>query len=469
MKKKINISLFFSIDTAAYLLIFLFCLASILVSLNRYWQYDVFYHDFGIFDSAIWNVSRFKAPIIDHLLLSGKWIFADHFNPSIFLLSPLYWITDRSEVLLIAQSIIVGLSGLVLYLIGKKVIKDKLLSLSIVCCYFLFLGLQNALITDFHEVTVMSLPFMLVFWAFVTKRKFWYFFFLVLTLGFKESNFLPGIGIGITLFLIEKSWRKIALWTILLSLLWGLISIKIIIPFFSGGIYLYNPKPDSGGLHLLFFLSDNPIKLKTLFFSFFSFGFLPLLSPPFWLLILQDLIVRFLPNIATRWGLGFHYSVQIAVILSIASLYGVKKILERKFFYKKTKILAILLIFNAFFLYARVLHGPLGLAYNPTFYQHSNNFSFLDTLTRKIPKNATVMAQNNLATRFTHQQGWVLVDNYLDKNPEYIVIDMRPGQNPNNFYGLEKRDGTFYNIKVDKGYKILYHTEYQYVFQRVKK
>src|SRR3989344_5916774 len=180
------------IDFIAYALCLVFISASILVSLNRYWQYEVFYYDFGIFDQAIWNVSRFQPPIIDHLVVSGKWIFADHFNPSIFLLSPLFWFTDRSEVLLIAQAVVVGLSGFIIYIIGRSLTNNAFFSLSILICYFLFIGLQNAIISDFHEVTVMILPLTLLFWAILQRRIWFYFVFFLVTLGFKESGFLLG-------------------------------------------------------------------------------------------------------------------------------------------------------------------------------------------------------------------------------------------------------------------------------------
>lgn len=446
-----------------------FVAAGIVVCLNRYWQYDVFYHDFGIFDTAIWRVSRFQPPIIDHLLLGGKWIFADHFNPSIFLLSPLYWLTDRSEVLLIAQVLAVGISGYILYVIGKAVLHNSFLSLAIMWCYYLFVGLQNALITDFHEVTVMSLPFMLVFWAFVKRKKFWYFFFLLLTLGFKESNFAVGIGIGFAIFFLEKSWRKVAFWTVLISIMWGFISIKIIIPYFSRGIYLYNLNPDSLGFHLFLGLFDNPVKIRTVFFSFLSFGLLPLFSPAFWILILQDFFIRFIPNIAARWDLGFHYSIELAVIFGVSSVYGLKNLFKVSFLFKNRKIIGLLLIVNAFFLFAHILHGPLALAYNPVFYQHTKDFLFLDNLVKKVPRNARIMAQNNLATRFTHGDAWVLVDNYEDRRPDYIVMDIRGGQNPNDYYGVADLPKFIENLKSDKNYKIIYAKNDQFIYKRVTK
>src|SRR3989338_8513854 len=116
------------VDIISYTLCILFTIAGVLVSLNRFWQYEVFYYDFGIFDQAIWSVSRFSPPKIEHFIVGGKWIFADHFSPSIFLLSPFYWLTTKSEILLVVQAIAVGLSGVVLYSIGTHVLKNRLLS-----------------------------------------------------------------------------------------------------------------------------------------------------------------------------------------------------------------------------------------------------------------------------------------------------------------------------------------------------
>src|SRR5690606_312203 len=99
------------LDYFAIFFFVIFALFGSLVSLHRFWQYDIYYYDFGIFDQALWKVAQFKAPIIEHLVVGGKWIFADHFNPSLFVLSPLYWFTDRSEIMLVAQAVCVALSG----------------------------------------------------------------------------------------------------------------------------------------------------------------------------------------------------------------------------------------------------------------------------------------------------------------------------------------------------------------------
>lgn len=465
-EKKINY-----IDIAAYFLFFCFTVAGIIVSLNRFWQYEVFYYDFGIFDQAIWSVSRFSPPIIEHFIVGGKWIFADHFSPSIFLLAPFYWLTTRSEMLLLVQSIIVGLSGAVLYNIGKHVLKKRLLALSILVCYFLFLGLQNAVITEFHELTIATLPLMLTFWAILNKKLKLYLLFLIITLGFKESLFTTGIGIGVALFFLNKKWWRIALLTIITSAAWGIISIKFIIPAFSNGIYVYAPVLQEGILNNVSALIDNPIKVKTLFYSFLSFGFLPFISPTFWPLIIQDYALRFIPGgMGTRVGLGLHYNAQSAVILSLASIFALKNVQKLRQFSKFLPLIGVILMLNAIILYRFILHGPFALAYNPDFYKHTKDFAFLNDLIKKIPANSSVMTQNNLAARFTHQQVWILRSNYEIYKPDYILIDNREGQNPNDFFASPSNiDDIIKEIKRDSNYKLIYDTQEQFMFERVNK
>jgi uncharacterized membrane protein len=312
-------------SSVAILFCTVFTAVGIIVSLQRFWQYEAFYIDFGQYDQAIWEVSRFQPPMLDHWILGFVPIFADHFTPSIFLLSPLYWFTSNSEMILVAQAIAVGLSGLVLYAIGNLVLKDKFMSIAIMSCYYLFVGLQNAVITEFHEITVMTLFLMLTFWVFVRKKRLLYFIFLILMLGFKETTFLIGICLGIAEFIIDKKWRKNAIATVIISIFWGIFTLKFAIPYFSSGRYLYLgniPTNVFGDLSTLF---DNPLKIHTLFYSFFSFGFLPIFAPQFWALIFQDYLSRFISlNFVTRWDLGLHYNAVSAVILALAAIYALR-------------------------------------------------------------------------------------------------------------------------------------------------
>ncbi len=455
------------IDLSAILICVIFSLAGILINLNRFWQYESGYYDFGIFDQVIWKIAHFKAPIIDHFLVGGRVSFADHFHPSLFLLAPIYWFTSRSEVLFIIQDIFVGLSGWVIYLTGTKVLKNKFLSLLVLITYFLYVGLQNAIFSDFHEVTAMTLFLALTYWAIIKGNKKLFFLFFLITLGFKESLFLLGIGISFFAFWLRKEWKKTFIFSGIFSLLYGLVVIKIIIPFFSGGIYLYLVPPIWNIRELFSNFFFPIIKIKTIFLTLFSFGFLPLLAPQSWLIFIFNFSSRFLVNAPTRWDLGLHYNAEIAPTLAVSSLIALNFI-KQKFSKRITYIIAIIIVINSFILYRFILHGPFMLASDPIFYKHTKNFVYLDELTARIPKNASVLAQNNLAAKFLHQEVWILRENYRQHKADYIIFDLRPGQSPTNFLGIENKEKLLENILKDKNYLLYYHQGYQYIFKRIK-
>lgn len=467
MIKRIR-TIIFAPQTIAILICVIFSIFGILINLNRFWQYESGYYDFGLFDRAIWNVAHFKLPITDHFVFSGKVIFADHFNPSIFLLTPIYWITSHSEALFIIQDIFVGLSGYVLYKIGSRVLKKEFLALSVLLSYFLFVGLQNAIFSDFHELTVATLFIMLTFWAIIKGDKKLFFLFLIITLGFKESLFLLGIGMSVFIYIYRKEWKKVAIATFIISLLWGFFAIMVIIPFFSGGIYNSEPLLTGGVTAVIFRLFTPFIKVKTVFLTLFSFLFLPILTPSLWVIMLLNFLHRFLLPGSTRWDLGLHYNAELAPTLAISVILALRT-LQKKLSRRIVYIVTVTLFITSFVLYRFILHGPYGLSYNPAFYRHTKDFAYLDRLIKRIPQNATVIAQNNIASRFLHnKEVWILRENYRQFNAEYILFDLRPGQNPTNFLGAHDINNVFEKVSNDTNYHIIYHDGDQYIFKRQK-
>lgn len=451
----------------AYAICALFTLAAVLVSVHRHWQFETQYYDFGIFDSAIRSVAKFQPPLIDHISFDGqrKWIFADHFHPAIFLLSPLYWFTSGGEVLLVAQAVAAGLSALVLYKIAVYLLKDSFLSVAVLTAYVSFVGLQNAIITDFHEITVMTLPMMLCYWAVITERRKWFVAFLVLTLAFKELLFGFGVGLAIFIWLYRPAWKKLALMSAAYSVIWGVLSIKVIIPFFAGkNSYQYLPESQGfGALLSQFFL---PIeKLVNAGKMLWSFGFLPLLYLPTLPIILMNLGMRFLAESPDKWGLGYHYNAELAPTLAVSAVLALV-ILQKKLSRKIVWVVGALLILNSLVLHRFIFRGPLGLAYNSAFYAHTQNFAYLEDFLDQVPADQKVMTQNNLAPRFTDREVTLLREEYQPFEPDLIVLDLRPGQNPNNFMGVADVNSLLSTIQNDPNYALYYHQGDQYVFKR---
>ncbi len=458
------------ISLITYVFIFVWTLAALSVSLNRHWQYQTGYFDFGIFDTAIWKVSQLKAPLVYHFYFGNtmKMIFADHFNPSIFLFSPLYWLTDRQEIILVAQTLCVSISAIIAFKLADKFLKNKIAVFSLVFAYLGFVGLQNAVITDFHDTTVAVLPVMLMFWAVSKKKWLLYFLFLVITLGFKES--FAGLGIAMGIFLLIKSranW-KFSLITIALSILWGVTAVKYIIPYFSGGVYFYQTAPvSSAGDFIQRFISPS-IKLKTYFYSFLSFGFLPLSEISLLPAIFENFFERFFSAVPRGWDLGMHYSATLSPLMFMGALYPLIKI-EKAIKHKKViTYYAIFLMLTVFVLHRFVLRGPLGLAYNPAFYAQNAGVKYLDNIIQKTPRDGLVMTQNALATRFTHGQVVLLRLDYQVINPDYVVLNLTPGQEGDGFFPITFEEAIqLKNLLLkDSKYKLIKFADELYLFSK---
>ncbi len=467
MNKKL--SYFFKMYAVISVISILFTSVILLVTLNRFWQYEAFYYDHGIYDMAIWRVSRFQAPIIEHLDVPGKWIFADHFHPSIFLLTPLYWLTDRQEILLIAQAILIGMSVFFAYLISEKLIKSVYMRFALLTAYVGFIGFQNALIANFHDVTFMVFPLLVTYWAAIKKKWGIYWIFLIITLGSREMASVVIFFLGFSFLFKDKITKKNGIITMIFSLLYGILAIKVIIPYFSGGQYLYQPNYPQNLIEAFKSLFFPWIKLKTILVSFLTFGFLPLLYPPLYLAILQDYVIRFVLNSGSaRWDLGLHYNVTLTPLLFIAAVEAVSR-LEKfrlsKFFFKfySVSIIVVVLILH------QLLHGPFGLVYNPEFYRHTKRQKFMDDFINKIPLQGKIMVPNNIAVRLTHYDVILPRGNYVDYAPETIVIDLRDGQNANNFWPLSEeiiRDLRT-RLTQDKNYKDIYNDPNRSIFVKI--
>ena len=81
-------------------LVCVFTAAYALYGLFRHWHFGSSAFDLGIFDQAIWNLSRFQAPASSINGFSN--VMGDHFYPIIVAFAPLYWLAPAPETLITA-------------------------------------------------------------------------------------------------------------------------------------------------------------------------------------------------------------------------------------------------------------------------------------------------------------------------------------------------------------------------------
>lgn len=473
--KKLNISLISYCESRflALLIATIYTIILLLLLLNRFWQFEAFYGDQGYFESAIWQVSRFQAPIVEHGNNERILIFADHFVPSIFILSPLYWFTQSYAATIVAISAMTGLSVLVAYEIAEKFIRSKLIIYALLFAYMFYIGMQNSLIFFIHPVTLMFLPLMLLFWSIFKNRKILYYFILFLNLGFIEHISLLVIALGPFLYFYKKEWKLHAIITIAIGVLYAILVTKILIPFLTGRRFYWQPEWPTSIDDLLRRMFLPYLKIETVLVSFATFLFLPLLVPEFLPVIGQDFFKRFViaPQEGTfRFDLGLHYNANLAVLLFIASVLAINKLQKRKIFQNFKFLISVVIVTIVIIFHQFIYHGPFGLVYNSEFFKHTKRQGFMWDFIDKIPKEGIIMTQNNIAVFFTHNDLYNLsnCERINEVQPDVIAYDFRPGQNPNNMWPIteESMKELTSLLKESSAYSIGYRDQYRFVFQK---
>ncbi len=448
----------------------LYFIAINLLVLNRFWQYEAFYYDHGIYDSALWQVAHFQIPLIDHLERFPIRQWGDHFTPTMYLLTPLYFFTKSYEAILVVQNIIVTGAALVVFLIASHKIPNRLMAFAILFGFTLFIGLQNFLISNFHADGLAILTLALTFFAVERKKWIWFWAFLILTLGAKQNFSAIGVGIGIYLILTKINIKS-GLLVIFFSILYFFAATKVFIPIIGARPYWYDTS-FYGPVDMARNLFQPPIKVETMISSFATFGFLPLFAFTFLPTIFQDFFTRFVLNSGSaRFDLGLHYNATLAVILAYGAILGVSWLLKYKFYKKIINLHAILIIFIVLFLHQFKFHGPLGLVINKDFYRHTQDFKFLKTFTQKIPASGLVMTQNNIAPQLTHTHKVMLLrKNYYEWMPDIIAIDTRSGQNPTDYWPLTPAgfESLQKRLAKDKNYILLPNSTEQQLIYRLR-
>lgn len=456
--------------------IFYFLIILILL-LNRFWQYEVFYYDHGYAERAAYQVAHLQNPTWDR---EGRVsIFTDHVYPSLLLtLAPFYWVWDSYLTPIILIALLLGSLPLIAYEIGNSLKINKVMLYSLIFSFMFYIGTQNAIIFFLKDITV-SIPFFLLMLLALIKNKVKsYYFLLLFTIGFKETITITTIALGLALFIFwDKSWRKHAVATIAISLLYGLFISKLFVPYIIFKSYghwaSYGFTPEALKNPILYITNfiNTSTKRETIFTSLSSFGFLPALNPFGFILVLQDFAQRFVlvqSLSPLRQGLNLHYNISLAAIMFFASALSIRRWQSNKYYKKVIYLHAVIIVLIVLVFHRFIYHGPFGLLYNKDFYKITNNMKFMNDFVARIPKNGKIMTQNNLAVRFTHNDLYILSSRgYIDTvKPDVIAMDFRPGQNINNYWPVtpEKMESIATYLKNDKEYKLFYGEQYRYIF-----
>lgn len=428
-----------------WLLIVIYTVFYSIYSVVRHLKFETYIFDLGYYDQLLWLAANGKK-IFSSVIEAHPWV--DHFSPSIFLLTPLYFIWENPIILLIFQVFFVCLGAYPIFNLAIKKTNNYYFSLVLTFSYLTFYGLQNAIAYDFHAVTLGSTLLAFIFWFYEEKRFKLFWLSLIIFAGLQENFLILSSALGVFIALKYKDYKR-GIFIFVGFLTFAIILLTYLIPrVFGQGYYYFSKTPEISNLGTLIKTLYTPSsKIDVVTYAFTAFGLLPILSPYFFILLGEEFLGRFiLTSNPNWWMLGFHYNAILAPILAFATIETFSK-----YFQNKYNFAIALLIIGTLISQYRV-KPDIYKMFNKSFYDISNTQDAKEII-KLIPKNASIAASNNLGAQIAGREGLIFLTNCLENDkvwgpdgkrcyklkPDYILADLDPAA-WNNYYPDYNRD-----------------------------
>ncbi|MDW8071918.1 MAG: DUF2079 domain-containing protein [Anaerolineae bacterium] len=322
--------------------------------------------DLSFIDQPMWNTlhGRFLERTMDDRQVSR---IAEHLEPIILIIAPIYYLWDDVRAILIIQSLALALGALPVYWIARRALanphpdsavrlhpreirlRGAVLPLSFVVAYLMFPALQAANVADFHADPLIVAPLLFAFWYASERRYGRMWGWAALAMLVKEN--LPTLTFALGLFLFlwgghtvmspespEAVWhrRLHAAALMLISLAWyGIATWLIVAPLARhvygtpGPVYMahrYTWFED--GFAGLWTVLSQPERLRYMLELFAPVGWLALLAPEYLLLGLPVGVANFLSDFPAQYSGQQHYTAPLVPAMIIAAIYGTRRLLR---------------------------------------------------------------------------------------------------------------------------------------------
>ncbi|GAB6102163.1 DUF2079 domain-containing protein [Thermococcus atlanticus] len=409
-----------------YIMIFFF------LQLNIYHTFRSLGTDLGIFTQAFWNTIHGNGIFYNNIewqLHHGvQTHFGVHNSPILFLLLPAYYLFPRPQTLLFLQTLVIGLSAYPLYLLAREVLRRERMAVLMALLYLFNPALHGINLYDFHAVP-FAMPFIFLTAYFMEKENLKAAFISVLlVLSVKEDAGLAVLSLGLFYLLKDGSifsrstCRKFCLFMISVSLIWILLSIKLVIPHFAPAGYEYTGlygKSCSGHAYqkILFFLLVN-----------LSWGMLTFLRPKYYLLLAALPWAEMLAS--CRWEMfviGTHYPYMVVPLSFISIIYALRDLRPRAVSRIASAGMIIGLLSSAALTPALPflsLHSNLPVVYWG-YEKVTPHHRLLGEITGRLEKsNYRILTQNDIFPHLANNAGtyFIWIDLYRNlHNPGYLT------------------------------------------------
>ncbi len=344
----------------AWIILVLLMLAyAILVSdqaVLRYTTFKADAFDLGNMDQAIWNTIhgrpfQFTNQGSDNYGPPTR--LATHVEPILLLLSLLYAFHADPRILLIFQTIALAAGALPVFLLMRRQLPPfPLLAPVMAAAYLASPSLLGMNLYDFHPVSLATPLLLYAVLALDCRRYGWFVVACILACACKEDMPLAVAMLGI-LVIWKYALPRLGIALFIGGILWSACAFFIVMPHFFPGAqhnnYWYRyaalgSTPSAAVVNvllhpwLLFAVFLTLDRVYYLINLLRSTGFLALLAPEWLLPTLPSLAINLLASGAAYHSGVYHYNAAIIPFISIAAIYGTRRLLLRWYHWRDEAI-----------------------------------------------------------------------------------------------------------------------------------
>jgi len=480
-----------------WLIFIFFACIYCLISIYNHAHYRTFAFDLGIKNQVIWDYAhlRFNYNSLMPELHGEINVLANHFEPILFLIAPLYYIFGSYTLLFIQVGAIL-FGGWGIYKYVMEISGDRLFATFGMAMFYSMWGIFGALSFDFHTNVVAAVLVPWLFYFVQKKNIFGMFLFLILILLCKENMalWMVFVGIGVFLhFIRHRTQRNFGIVIAAISAVYFVGVMKFAMPFFADGKmeYLHFKYSALGSgwkeafqtlftrpgyvMDLLFSnhaTTGDPAfnemaKWQTHTFVFLSGGIFLLFRPQFLVMLIPIYAQKMFSDDPGKWSVFGQYSIEFVPILVLAAF----TVINNKAKTPVVKILAGSLLFLAALDTSKEFVGlwkpmPYGKVitnfYERSHYQREISPQNVKDVLSGLPADASVSATFFLVPHIADRK--TIYQFPEIKNAEYIAI-MDDGV---GYYPL---DNTLFRIQRDSlissgSWKVMNQTPYGTLLKR---
>lgn len=434
-----------------------------------------------------------------------------HMNIILLPFAPIYALFPYTETLLITQSIVLAAGAIPVYLIAKKELGNKPISLIISISFLLNPALHGANIIDYNYL-VFAVPFLLSAFYFFRKENYPFFwFFIALSLLVREdvSLFVAFLGI---LFIFQKKY-KVGLATLSIGLTWFILVFYVIFPMITGHSHFGGYYDIIGSKQGLIGIAKNIIinpeliynRIVTVNHGYYLFqvfshtAFLSFLSPSYFLMSLPNLLQNMFADFESLRLMWAHYQLLIIPGVFISTIFSVKKIINKSQSRRKialvlvsTALLFFGIVSNAVFSPASIMDSNILISKDKITWEPRpvtweiinimccNNYGPIPapsnaeqiksvyTAMSMIPDDASVSSQDNFVSHLSKRSELYLFPLHYDKVDYILVMEKTQGIFTTGYVPQEMQEKYINLLKNDGKHEIIFNSDGLLLIKKIK-